>query len=67
VCVCGHPISGEELAKLDGAEALAALQAAVGKAHDEAKAYRAQWVGGATGADPRAAAESNAGSSGAPR
>ncbi len=67
VCVCGHPISGEELAKLDGAEALAALQAAVGKAHDEAKAYRAQWLGGATGANSRTRVESSADASGAPR
>ena len=41
VCVCGEPISGEELAKLDGAEALVAMHAAVSKAHDEARRIRA--------------------------
>ena len=41
VCVCGEPISGEELAKLDSADALAAMHAAVGKAHEEAKRIRA--------------------------
>ena len=41
VCVCGEPISGEELAKLDSAEALAAMHAAVSKAHEEAKRIRA--------------------------
>lgn len=47
VCVCGHPMSGEELAKLDGEQALAAMRDAVAKAHDEARALRAAWVGGA--------------------
>jgi 1-acyl-sn-glycerol-3-phosphate acyltransferase len=47
VCVCGEPISGEELAKLDSADALAAMHAAVSKAHEEAREYRARWVGGA--------------------
>ena len=41
VCVCGEPISGEELAKLDSAEALAAMHVAVSKAHEEAKRIRA--------------------------
>jgi 1-acyl-sn-glycerol-3-phosphate acyltransferase len=41
VCVCGEPISGEELAKLDSADALAAMRAAVSKAHEEAKRIRA--------------------------
>jgi len=41
VCVCGEPISGEELAKLDSAEALSAMRAAVSKAHEEAKRIRA--------------------------
>jgi 1-acyl-sn-glycerol-3-phosphate acyltransferase len=47
VCVCGQPMSGEELAKLDGEQALAAMRDAVAKAHDEARALRAAWVGGA--------------------
>lgn len=47
VCVCGEPISGAELAALDSADALAAMRAAVSKAHDEARAIRARWVGGA--------------------
>jgi len=47
VCVCGEPISGEELAKLDSADALAAMHAAVSRAHEEAREYRARWVGGA--------------------
>ena len=41
VCVCGEPISGEELAKLDSVAALAAMHAAVSKAHEEAKRIRA--------------------------
>jgi hypothetical protein len=40
-------MSGEELAKLDGEQALAAMRDAVAKAHDEARALRAAWVGGA--------------------
>ena len=46
VCVCGEPLSGEELAKLDSGEALAAMHAAVSKAHEEAREIRARWVGG---------------------
>jgi hypothetical protein len=53
VCVCGQPMSGEELAKLDGEQALAAMRDAVAKAHDEARALRAAWVGGAGGATRR--------------
>lgn len=46
VCVCGQPMSGEELAKLDGAQALEAMRAAVASAHEEAKEIRSRWVGG---------------------
>jgi 1-acyl-sn-glycerol-3-phosphate acyltransferase len=47
VCVCGEPMSGEELAKLDGEKALAAMRDAVAGAHDEAREIRDRWVGGA--------------------
>lgn len=46
VCVCGEPLSGEELAKLDGEQALAAMREAVASAHDEARDIRDLWVGG---------------------
>jgi hypothetical protein len=46
VCVCGEPLSGEELAKLDGEQALAAMREAVASAHDEARDIRDRWVGG---------------------
>ena len=46
VCVCGEPLSGEELAKLDGEQALAAMREAVARAHDEARDIRDRWVGG---------------------
>lgn len=46
VCVCGEPMSGEELAKLDGEQALAAMRDAVASAHDEARGIRDRWVGG---------------------
>jgi 1-acyl-sn-glycerol-3-phosphate acyltransferase len=45
VCVCGEPMSGEELAKLDGAQALAAMRDAVARLHDEARAERRRWSG----------------------
>ena len=45
VCVCGEPISGEEIAKLSNEDALAALYDAVAKAHKEACEIRARWVG----------------------
>jgi 1-acyl-sn-glycerol-3-phosphate acyltransferase len=47
VCVCGEPMSGEELARLDGEKALAAMRDAVASAHDEARGIRDRWVGGA--------------------
>jgi 1-acyl-sn-glycerol-3-phosphate acyltransferase len=40
VCVCGHPMSGAELAALDSDSALRAMHAAVSQAHEEAKAIR---------------------------
>lgn len=41
VCVCGEPLSGEELAKLDAESALKAMRDAVAKAQVEAQAIRA--------------------------
>jgi hypothetical protein len=38
-------MSGEELAKLDGAQALAAMRDAVARLHDEARAERRRWCG----------------------
>jgi 1-acyl-sn-glycerol-3-phosphate acyltransferase len=45
VCVCGEPMSGEELAKLDGAEALARMREAVSRLHAEARDERRRWSG----------------------
>lgn len=41
VCVCGEPISGDELAKLDAESALTVMRDAVAKAQVEAQAIRA--------------------------
>ena len=48
VCVCGQPMSGEELAKLDSESALRAMRDAVTQLYDEARLERARWCGVAT-------------------
>ena len=45
VCLCGEPMSGEALAKLDADKALAAMRDAVSKLHDEAIAEHTRWSG----------------------
>jgi len=45
VCLCGEPMSGEELAKLDSADALARMRDAVAKLHAEARLERRRWCG----------------------
>lgn len=46
VCTCGEPLSGEELAKLPGDEALAVLRTAVERAFADAVAERRRLRGG---------------------
>lgn len=45
VCLCGESMSGEELAKLDGDQALAAMRAAVNVVHQEAIVEHRRWCG----------------------
>jgi 1-acyl-sn-glycerol-3-phosphate acyltransferase len=52
VCVCGDPMSGEELAKLDSEHALAAMRDAVAQLYDEARRERVRWCGGVTDQHP---------------